>query len=108
MKMGLSRGNNLGRRSCLQCIVTNECVSPFRYLISDRVENVTHSSIASVRFMFIGCNIISFRSQESVVGTATSYGLDNPRFESWQEQIILSKNCHPASYSMAAKVLSPA
>jgi hypothetical protein len=58
--------------------------------------------------MFIGCSIISFRSQESVVGIATSYGLDDPRFESRQEQIILSKNCRPASYSMDTKVLSPA
>jgi hypothetical protein len=56
--------------------------------------------------MFIGC-IISFRSQESVVGIATSYGLDGPRFEFRQEQIIFSKNWHPASYSMDTEVLSP-
>jgi hypothetical protein len=55
--------------------------------------------------MFIGCSIISFRSQESVVGIATSYGLDDLRFESRQEQIILSKNPAGANYSF--QKLSP-
>ena len=43
-----------------------------------------------------------------MVDIATSYGLDGPRFESRQEQMIFSKNVHRASYSMDTEVLSPA
>ena len=58
------------------------------WLVKGQKMWLIHSSIASVRCMFIGCGIISFRSRESVVGIATRYGLDVPRFESWQEQMI--------------------